>query len=181
MQPGTLPLMCRSNPTADLLPEHDDTAVSCPRATSLPLASVVGADADGDPGMAPVDCRTFQVTRPTVVVFGSEGRGLRTNVRKARKPWGAYSRACRFSLGVISVLFNSGVMVCGLTACSGDPVFCKRRSGDLFSLYCLRPSLRHLRCARASSASPRPGPAAPPLRRLTTPPLRRPHRACWSG
>lgn len=48
---------------------------------------MVGADADGDPGMPPVDCSTYKVARPTIVVFGSEGKGLRTNVRKARREW----------------------------------------------------------------------------------------------
>lgn len=72
-------------------------------------AAVVGADADGEPERPSVACSAFKVTRPTIVVFGSEGKGLRTNVRKARASVAA-SRLlftnCDFLLARLACVFD---------------------------------------------------------------------------
>ncbi|HEY3592475.1 MAG TPA: TrmH family RNA methyltransferase, partial [Polyangiaceae bacterium] len=70
-------------------------------------ATVVGLDAEGDVELAAAD-----LTRPTVLVVGSEGRGLRRGVRRActtvaRLPMGGPIGSLNASVAVAIALYEA--------------------------------------------------------------------------
>ncbi len=68
-----------SSGAMELLPVHACASMPAFLATSAANGwDVLGADA----GPGADDCAAVRVTRPTLLVLGSEGRGLRTNVRR---------------------------------------------------------------------------------------------------